>query len=157
MAINERVKLIMEHNELTSGEFADKTGIQQSTLSHFINGRNKASLDVVTKIHQAFSDVSLNWLLYGQGEMLQDYREGNGVSSYGPTGSPYSEKNIDKAYPSTSGGSTIEGFGAIAPILAQSHRESVQHREPAKPPRRITEIRVFYDDNTYETFRNENK
>lgn len=153
MAINERVKLIMEQKELTSGEFADKTGIQQSTLSHFINGRNKASLDVVMKIHEAFSDVSLKWLLYGKGEMHESFMHGNSYLSH-QNGSESNEKNIDTQSRTSSGGATLDSLSAIAPILAQAKHEESQ-RAPQKPARKITEIRVFYDDNTYETFRSD--
>ena len=151
MAINDRVKLLMEHEQLTSGEFADKTGIQQSTFSHFINGRNKASLDVVTKIHDAFSDISLDWLLYGRGSMRTQIPQGNGFTQAN-NGHHASEKNIDNSIASPVAGASYEALGAIAPILAKQAQLG-NAVEPPKPQRKITEIRVFFDDNTYEIFK----
>lgn len=150
MAINDRVKLIMEQEELSSGEFADRTGIQQSTLSHFINGRNKASLDVIMKIHQAFSDVNIEWLLYGQGSMRTQKTHGNGIS-VNNNGYQVGLKNNDIDMAEQVSGISLDSLGAIAPILAKQSQGGATS-EPIKPPRKITEIRVFFDDNTYETF-----
>ena len=151
MNINDRVKALMDHETLTSSEFADKAGIQQSTFSHFINGRNKASLDVVTKIHQAFEDVSLEWLLYGQGQMFAEISPGN-EHSLPYNGSVLTEKNLDNKTPNVSASSTQDALSALAPLMAQQVRNQAVST-PASPPRKITEIRVFFDDNTYEVFR----
>lgn len=151
MDINDRVKLIMDKEQLSSSEFAERTGIQQSTFSHFINGRNKASLDVVTKIHESFNEVSLDWLLYGRGEMYSVLSQNNGTS---PT---YQTQNNKVNYPNNNSsqqelGFSREAMGSIAPILAHQ-MQSVQTTEPSKPARKITEIRVFFNDNTFEIFK----
>lgn len=151
MDINDRVKLLMDTKQLSSSEFAERTGIQQSTFSHFINGRNKASLDVVTKIHESFDNVSLEWLLYGRGEMFGVLSQNNGTS---PT---HQELNNRVNYSNNNSsqqslGFSSEALGVIAPMMAHQAQNS-QSAEPAKPPRKITEIRVFFDDNTFEIFK----
>ena len=65
-AITERVKKIMEDNELSSSQMADRIGVQRSAISHVLSGRNKPSLDFILKVLESFSDVSSEWLLRGQ-------------------------------------------------------------------------------------------
>lgn len=63
----DRLKLIMEHFELSPSSFADKIGVQRSSISHLLNGRNRPSLDFVMKLLQTFPEVNIYWLLNGKG------------------------------------------------------------------------------------------
>ncbi len=47
--MKDRIKLIMEKENLTPAKFADKLQINRAIISHILNGRNNPSLDVVTK------------------------------------------------------------------------------------------------------------
>lgn len=67
--MKDRIAQIMQKEEMTAGQFAEKIGISPSSLSHILSGRNNPSLEVVTKIHKACNYVNLFWLLYGDGEM----------------------------------------------------------------------------------------
>ncbi|KAA6337169.1 hypothetical protein EZS27_014732 [termite gut metagenome] len=69
MDIKDRIKIIMDKENILSGAFAETIGVQQSTLSHILNGRNNPSLDVVMKIHQKYNYINIEWLLYGTGDM----------------------------------------------------------------------------------------
>jgi len=62
-----RLKTILAHNELSSAAFADLIDVQKSSISHLLNGRNKPSLEFVMKVSEAFPEVDLQWLLYGNG------------------------------------------------------------------------------------------
>lgn len=62
-----RLKKILENHQLTASLFADKIGVQRSSISHILSGRNKPSLDFVLKVTKAFSDVDIYWLLNGKG------------------------------------------------------------------------------------------
>lgn len=64
--VNRLQKIIEFHEESASG-FAEKIGVQRSSISHILSGRNKPSLDFVMKVLQAYPDVSLYWLLNGKG------------------------------------------------------------------------------------------
>ncbi len=63
--ILERVKEIVNSNNLNATSFSEKIGFQRSGVSHILSGRNKPSLDFITKIYLNFDNVSLNWLLFG--------------------------------------------------------------------------------------------
>ena len=57
MEIKDRIRMIMEREKVPPRVFAETIGVQQSTLSHILNDRNKPSLEVVMKVHQTYSYV----------------------------------------------------------------------------------------------------
>lgn len=62
-----RLKIILDHHELSSAAFADLIHVQRSSISHLLNGRNKPSLEFIMKVNEAFPEVDLQWLLYNKG------------------------------------------------------------------------------------------
>jgi transcriptional regulator with XRE-family HTH domain len=55
---------------LNPTQFADEIGVQRSSISHILSGRNNPSLDLVTKILNRFKDVDSNWLILGKGSLF---------------------------------------------------------------------------------------
>ena len=150
--MKERITKIMQKEEMSSVQFAEKIEISPSSLSHILNGRNKPSLEVVMKIHKACSYVNLPWLLYGEGEMEElandPILEDSAISGVMMLGeSPLFASN---------GAEDCENRKEMelrTPVYAPKEivREEVKYIE--KPARKITEIRIFFDNGTYETFR----
>jgi transcriptional regulator with XRE-family HTH domain len=68
--VKDRIKQILLDEGLTSGAFADEIGVQRSSISHILNGRNNPSLDFVIKVVTRFRHINLAWLMLGKGEML---------------------------------------------------------------------------------------
>lgn len=62
-----RLKKILEHHHLTASQFADSIGVQRSSISHILSGRNRPSLDFILKVTNTFTDVDIYWLLNGKG------------------------------------------------------------------------------------------
>jgi len=62
-----RLEIILDYYALNASGFADKIGVQRSSMSHLLSGRNKPSLDFVMKILEVFPDVDLYWILNGKG------------------------------------------------------------------------------------------
>ncbi|OYT17797.1 MAG: hypothetical protein B7C24_00620 [Bacteroidetes bacterium 4572_77] len=79
----ERVKLLMSVKNLSSSDLAHSIQVQRSGISHILSGRNKASLDFVTKVLESFPDVREEWLLFGKGEMLKTTESQNPSSLFG--------------------------------------------------------------------------
>lgn len=65
---NTRLKQILDYYGLSASAFAEIVSIQRSSISHILSGRNKPSLEFITKILNAFPDIELLWLLSGVGE-----------------------------------------------------------------------------------------
>lgn len=66
MLIQERIQLIIKMNNLTPSVFADKIGVQRSSISHVLSGRNKPGLDFLEKILIHFPRVNAHWLITGE-------------------------------------------------------------------------------------------
>ncbi len=70
--IIERLTKFIISSGLTSSQFADKAGIPRPSLSQMLHGRNKSlNNQVLEKLNDAFPQLSIEWLLFGRGEMLQ--------------------------------------------------------------------------------------
>ena len=67
----ERIKKLIEKQNLTATQFAAEVGVQRSAVSHLLSGRNKPSLDFMLKIKKRFKEISLDWLLLGDGKMIE--------------------------------------------------------------------------------------
>lgn len=67
-AFTKRLQQVMDYYGETASSFAEKIGVQRSSISHILSGRNKPSLEFVLKILSAFPEVELYWLLNGKGE-----------------------------------------------------------------------------------------
>ena len=62
-----RLEIILDYYSINASTFADKIGVQRSSLSHLLSGRNKPSLDFILKILEVYPDVDLYWILNGKG------------------------------------------------------------------------------------------
>ena len=60
-----RLLEILENKNLSASQFAEKIGVQRSSVSHVLSKRNKPSLDFIIKISKTFEDISLDWLING--------------------------------------------------------------------------------------------
>ncbi|AYO57540.1 transcriptional regulator [Chryseobacterium sp. 6424] len=75
MNLNERIAEIIAYSKLTPSEFADEIEVQRSNISHITSGRNKPSLDFLIKIKNRFPELTWDWVITGEGEMLQKPEE----------------------------------------------------------------------------------
>lgn len=66
--VAKKLEILFDYYQLNASAFADKIGVQRSSLSHLLSGRNKPSLEFVMKVVETFPEVDLYWLLTNQGE-----------------------------------------------------------------------------------------
>jgi len=76
--MKDRIILLIKAKNLTAAQFAEIIGVQKSSISHIISGRNNASLDFIQKILVSFPDVNMEWLMLGKGPL---FRVSEGVSN----------------------------------------------------------------------------
>lgn len=70
MDIVSRLKRFLQESGIPNSQFADACRIPRPTLSQILNGRNKKISDeLIAKIHEAFPNLSIMWLMFGEGEM----------------------------------------------------------------------------------------
>ncbi|WP_445732362.1 helix-turn-helix domain-containing protein [Mariniflexile sp.] len=87
-----RLQKVIDYYGETASSFAEQIGVQRSSISHILSGRNKPSLEFVLKILSTFPEVELYWLLNGKGDFPSTKKdsESNEVSS-----PPVIEKKIE--------------------------------------------------------------
>ena len=76
---------ICRQKSVSESQFAKMIGSNQKTINQQLRGERSISLDTISKILSSFEDVSSEWLLRGEGDMLKPQ----------PT-SPYLESKTNK-------------------------------------------------------------
>lgn len=171
MDIVTRLMNFKESLGLTNSQFADKAEIARPTLSQFFNGRNKRLSDeLISKIHLAFPELNVSWLLFGEGDMRTDSDFEISETSEAPIlaqtdhQTPVEEKvNSDesKNFPVQDFAQSTEKApqtvnidrtaNEIASKVVTSMLGGTGKFHPATE-KKIKSIMVFYSDNSYETF-----
>ncbi len=67
--MKERILKFLESERISPAEFADKIGVQRSSMSHILNGRNYPSASFIQKMLQAYPYLNSRWLMIGVGAM----------------------------------------------------------------------------------------
>lgn len=71
MDIVARLKEFINYLAIPVTQFADNCKIPRPSLSQLLNGRNKkVSDEFIGKIHDAYPQLSVLWLMFGEGTML---------------------------------------------------------------------------------------
>lgn len=152
--MKDRIKTLMESRNMTQKEFADFLALGPATISGIFNGRTSPTLNIVEAIKKKVPDISTDWLMFGTGSMYENGSSSKAASSPSPTGNERSvaEPMLDfgapdstPPLPTSSPASTPKAH--VQPAITQTVVKYVD-----KPQRQITEIRIFYDDQTWETF-----
>jgi len=149
----------MESQHMTQQVFADFIGLAPATLSSIFNERTRPTLSVVEAIKKKIPNISTDWLMFGSGEMF--------VTSPAPTDDLFSidENGVNPGqsiqnpmfdFDQSQSPTPQQGSQTPYPINSVKHtRPEIERTEVKvvdKPQRRVTEIRVFYDDQTWECF-----
>ncbi|MEO4005534.1 helix-turn-helix transcriptional regulator [Flavobacterium sp. CAU 1735] len=80
-----RLEILLEYYGLSASAFADSIGVQRSSLSHLLSGRNKPSLDFILKIIAYYPEVDLYWILNGKGEFPKQESDNIAVPATAPS------------------------------------------------------------------------
>ena len=62
----DRLDHILRSKNLTAKKFAELMEIQPSNVSHLLSGRNKPSVDFLTKLKEIFPEYSFDWIIMGR-------------------------------------------------------------------------------------------
>lgn len=137
--MQEQIQEILRREDLTSSQFADKIGVQRSSVSHVLSGRNKPGFDFIQKILHAFPGIDADWLITGMGEMYKQ-RVPRGELFDGP----FSETSPAKDDKKLSAKLESAGIKDIPPL------------EPSRPLiKEVERVIVFYTDKTFREYRSE--
>ena len=137
----------MESQHMTQQVFAQFIKISPATLSGIFNGRTNPSLNIVEAIKNSLPSISTDWLMFGTGPMYIDVSKGNQGSDAAAAAAVADGReallDFDTPQPSLPSGSQPNVYG-------QGVNSTPKNID--KPQHKITEIRIFYDDQTWESF-----
>ena len=166
--MKERILQIMRRENMTQQEFAKAIEVSPASLSNIFNGKTNPTNNHVSAIHRRFPDININWLMFGEGDMYATVSDETKDSVNG--GESTIKSGAEKAPIDASGEPMLFDISDPEQYAAWARMEDIkdvddQNRQiPVvrevvkyvdKPQRKFTEIRIFFDDNTYETFRPE--
>lgn len=69
MAVNQRIKILIEELKLSQGKFAQIVGLNQNLISRTVNAETTPNFEAVEKIYRGIKNISPHWLLTGEGEI----------------------------------------------------------------------------------------
>lgn len=174
--MKERIKQIQMMTKMSQQEFAKTIGVAPGSLSSVYSERIQPTSNYVIGIHKAFPNININWLMFGEGDMYVNPQDEN-PDTVSPT--PEGGDNLSSASQVSAASSANHQASLFdVPASAQSDVISFQNlRRPNEPrsmashprskvaeeqinfaknfdthKREVKEIRVFFDDGTYETF-----
>lgn len=148
-----RLKLFIEYLGLTNSQFADTCGIPRPSLSQLLSGRNKKISDVIVgQIHRAYPSLSVVWLMFGEGDMISSVENSDDESDEN-SAVPPDARGANKF--SKENGLEMPDFSILSNENKQiSKKNNLQNNleKSEEKPRKVIQITVYYDDNSYETF-----
>lgn len=145
--MKDRIKQIQDSTGMTQSDFAHHIGLSPAALSSIYGGRTNPTLKTVECIQSKFPNINLAWLINGVGSMFLDDKPL--AESHNPANQPMLDFDEPKIEPQKAPKSvTIQT--SVKNTLKNQAKEEVKILD--KHSRSITEIRVYFDDQTYETF-----
>ena len=152
--MREKLQQLMNAEQLTGSKLAEYLGIQPSSISHIMGGRNKPSLDFVQKILQRYPRINPDWLLLDSDEMYRPQTspapaiEVNAQLPFTDSDAP-SEESISQPVATTpvpAPQPSITSTNSSAEAMAMfGSASSTQHGG-------VKRVIVLYEDRTFESY-----
>jgi transcriptional regulator with XRE-family HTH domain len=173
MGIQERIQYVMQLERLTAKDFADILGVQRSSISHLVSGRNKPSIDFLEKFLEKFPKYNPVWFISGKGEpkMLieKETAEKNDIKSAKTVNKIVQHSIFEQPEELKKHEEYTINNVLIDPVTAVNNEiSSHEIEEKAKvqnhvtidvepPGREIERIVLFFTDGTFETYNEKKK
>lgn len=149
--MKERIQLLLDHFKLSSAQFAESIGVQRSSISHILSGRNNPSYDFLIKTLLYFSEINAEWLLLGNNPMLKSQLSQN----------PKEERQITTQNPDLFSQKPLKNDTLKNTIIADNVKETktLDSNEQLNKTQEINEVTnvnnvekliLIYENNTFE-------
>lgn len=151
-----RLKLFMDQMGISNSQFADQCGIPRPSLSQLLNGRNKKISDVIVRqIHDRYPELSVLWLMFGEGSMLNPTPLSSALASEGEKfmdDDADDDENFEENQLTTPINAVQMPINKAVKDVFKATEIIGKIDKNSSNPRKVRSITVFYDDNSYETF-----
>jgi transcriptional regulator with XRE-family HTH domain len=169
--MKERLIQLLDLEQLSPSKFADIIGVQRSSISHVISGRNKPSFDFLQKTLKAFPGLNASWLMLGEGSMYDQMGRNVSGNLFDSPAEP--EEPSEGHIPASeeidteigTPGTAISREAEAEPETETVHEgpapaEDKESRMPAEAlkelapgsKKRIVQVMVIYEDDTFRAF-----
>ncbi len=78
--MREQIQKFLIKENISPSKFADVLGIQRSSISHILSGRNNPGYDLIIKIIDQYDRLNPEWLLTGKGNMYKSIDNNDNIS-----------------------------------------------------------------------------
>ena len=126
----DRLDHILRSKNLTAKKFAELMEIQPSNVSHLLSGRNKPSVDFLTKLKEIFPEYSFDWIIMGR----------KPITINDPTPTAFDDHEID-----------LEPKNDDKIIEFDDIDENIEENKPVTTEnKKVEKILLIYSDKTYD-------
>ncbi len=155
MSINDKIKQVLTLKNLSPSHFADDIGVQRSSISHILSGRNRPSLDLIQKIVRRFPEFTYDWFLEGN-LTIQDSSTVN--KEIEKNSRLFTPVNLSSPTPSLPDSAT-----PTATTLTTTTSEALRSTDDNKPispestlaipSPTVERVLIFYSDGTFQDYK----
>lgn len=157
--MKERLQQLLNKEQLTPVRFAEIVGVQRSSVSHILSGRNNPSLDFIQKILLKFPQINSDWLINGIGELYRD----NVTTRQAKTPGLFEQTKEEDRIPYLTQSALKETDSHQKPMNDSTSRPTTERIQPNSDhaaseigtPSEIERIIVFYRDRSFREYKPE--
>jgi transcriptional regulator with XRE-family HTH domain len=91
--IVERIRLIKKNEKMTTDALAEASGIPVDTLKSMFKKNTSPSVDTLAKLHKAFPNYSLEWLIAGRDNNINNGENKGVIGNSGSIGTMIAENS----------------------------------------------------------------
>jgi len=159
--MKDRIKFIMNEKKMSQQDFAVALNISPASLSSIYNGRTNPTNNHVNAIHKAFPEININWLMFGEEDIYNVSEITDENNSFPSSTSQINlldnQDDVSSIENQTKSGEHVFSKLQVNHLLAiEQERFEKEKKDMLKKidskTRRIVEIRIFFDDGTFETY-----
>lgn len=170
--IAKRIKELIDYKGISNKDFADSIGVAPAIISHVLSGRNNPSLNLIQQITNVYTNVNLDYILNGKGELIEkesvrlepkqevkteSHQLGFNQLPPGtrlvsePSGAPIPQKTVLTEKPSPK----PEAVTPVKPSKPADELTNVYTNVNSSDSKEIERIIVFYKDRSFREYRPE--
>jgi len=155
--MKERLIQLLDLEQLTPSKFADLIGVQRSSISHVISGRNKPSFDFLQKTLKAFPGLNASWLMLGEGSMYEQMGRQVSGNLFDPPDAPKESREEPRSEIEEAPSETAPPEPLNESPAETGNRENEIPAELSAAAaisgseKRVVQVLIIYEDDTFKT------
>ncbi len=154
--MKDRIKQIMDAQQMSQQAFASFIDISPATLSSIFNGRTKPTISIIEAVKKKIPNINTDWLMFGSGSMFSAAKDQQSEATSPTPGIEEGmldfgyDDNVVVADDKKIEPSRVQETNSVRNTPCETVKTEIKFVD--KPQRHVVEIKVYYDDFTYESF-----